>query len=216
MNSNVEMLLKQFTQLNSNIAKSIEKEADMQSAQTMEDFRFINNIDFYQDLNAIAFLRDIGKHFRVNSMLAKDSVKSRMATADSGEGISFTEFSYQVLQAHDFYRLFQDHNCRVQVGGSDQWGNITAGCDFIRRKTHKEAFGMTIPLLVDARGEKFGKSTGGGALWLDADRTSAYQLYQYLLNVQDSEVEDLLYRQTFKSEAAITEIMAEHMDSPEK
>ena len=130
--SNLDQLLQQFKQLNSNITAAITKES---SVDDMEDFRFINNIDFYEGLNSIDFLRDVGKHFRVNSMLAKDSVKSRMATSDSGEGISFTEFSYQVLQAYDFYNLYQQENCKVQVGGSDQWGNITAGCDFIRRKT---------------------------------------------------------------------------------
>ena len=130
--SNLDQLLQQFKQLNSNITAAIAKES---SVDDMEDFRFINNIDFYEGLNSIDFLRDVGKHFRVNSMLAKDSVKSRMATSDSGEGISFTEFSYQVLQAYDFYNLYQQENCKVQVGGSDQWGNITAGCDFIRRKT---------------------------------------------------------------------------------
>ena len=118
-------------------------------------------------MNTITFLREIGKHFRVSAMLSRDSVKSRMAENESGEGISFTEFSYQVLQSYDFYNLYKQENCLIQVGGSDQWGNIAAGCDFIRRKTQKEAYGMTIPLLVNQKGEKFGKSTGGGALWLD-------------------------------------------------
>lgn len=128
----------------------------------------------------MSFLRDIGKHFRVNTMLSRDSVKSRMVSVDAdslNEGISFTEFSYQILQAYDFYQLYERENCLCQIGGSDQWGNIVSGIDFIRRKTAKEAFGVTIPLLVNSKGEKFGKSTGGGSLWLDQTKTKPYELY---------------------------------------
>jgi tyrosyl-tRNA synthetase len=168
-------------------------------------------------MNALCFLRDIGKHFRVSQMLARDSVKSRM---QADEGISYTEFSYQILQAYDFYRLSLPsseggYNCALQIGGSDQWGNIVAGIDYIRRKTGKEAFGLTIPLLCNSRGEKFGKSTGGGCLWLDPAKTSPYELYQYIMNVADEDIEPLLLRCTFHSEESIFRAMSEHRRSPE-
>ena len=200
------------------MASSYEKHGTLESGNALTEVKFVNNIDFYNGLGTVSFLRDIGKHFRVNAMLSRDSVKSRMQGTDANsiDGISFTEFSYQVLQANDFYQLYQTEDCFCQVGGSDQWGNIVSGTDFIRRKTGKEAFGVTIPLLVNAAGEKFGKSTGGGCLWLDSSKTSPYQLYQYLLNVQDSEVEDLLLRLTFLQTALIAETMTKHYEAPQK
>ena len=137
----------------------------------LKPITYVNNIEFYKEMNALCFLREIGKHFRVSQMLARDSVKSRIQTNDNS-GISYTEFSYQMLQANDFYRLSLPReqggfSCALQIGGSDQWGNIVAGIDYIRRKTGQEAFGLTIPLLCSSKGEKYGKSTGGGSLWLD-------------------------------------------------
>lgn len=144
-------------------------------------------------------------------MLGRDSVKSRM---DSDDGISYTEFSYQILQAYDFYELNKAHNCALQIGGSDQWGNIASGVDFVRRKTGGQVYGVTIPLLTDKEGNKFGKSTGGGALWLDKQKTTPYQLYQYLLNTGDTEVEDLLLKLTFNEN--IPETMQLHSLTPDQ
>ncbi len=148
----------------------------------------VKNHEWLKPLSLIDFLRDVGKHFSVNSMLAKDSVKSRLDGRE--QGISFTEFSYQLLQAYDFLWLYENHHCVLQVGGSDQWGNITAGLDLIRRKKEDDAapaFGMTFPLLTTSTGAKFGK-TEKGAVWLDAARTSPYQFLQYWLNTADADV----------------------------
>ena len=153
-----------------------------------------NNLDWTAPVSAIEFLRDIGKHFSVNQMLAKDSVASRL---DSG-GISYTEFSYQVMQAFDYLELFRRHNCALQIGGSDQWGNIVAGVDLIRRVEAKSAHALTIPLLAKADGTKFGK-TAEGAIWLDPTMTSAYALFQFFLNSDDRDVEQLLKTFSFKS-----------------
>ena len=153
-----------------------------------------NNLDWTAPVSAIEFLRDIGKHFSVNQMLAKDSVASRL---ESG-GISYTEFSYQVMQAFDYLELFRRHNCALQIGGSDQWGNIVAGVDLIRRVEAKSAHALTIPLLAKADGTKFGK-TAEGAIWLDSTMTSAYALFQFFLNSDDRDVEQLLKTFSFKS-----------------
>ena len=153
-----------------------------------------NNLDWTAPVSAIEFLRDIGKHFSVNQMLAKDSVASRL---ESG-GISYTEFSYQVMQAFDYLELFRRYNCALQIGGSDQWGNIVAGVDLIRRVEAKSAHALTIPLLAKADGTKFGK-TAEGAIWLDPAMTSAYALFQFFLNSDDRDVEQLLKTFSFKS-----------------
>ena len=153
-----------------------------------------NNLDWTAPVSAIEFLRDIGKHFSVNQMLAKDSVATRL---ESG-GISYTEFSYQVMQAFDYLELFRRHNCALQIGGSDQWGNIVAGVDLIRRVEAKSAHALTIPLLAKADGTKFGK-TAEGAIWLDPTMTSAYALFQFFLNSDDRDVEQLLKTFSFKS-----------------
>ena len=157
-----------------------------------------NNLDWTAPVSAIEFLRDIGKHFSVNQMLAKDSVATRL---ESG-GISYTEFSYQVMQAFDYLELFRRHNCALQIGGSDQWGNIVAGVDLIRRVEAKSAHALTIPLLAKADGTKFGK-TAEGAIWLDPTMTSAYALFQFLLNSDDRDVEQLLKTFSFKSRAEL-------------
>ena len=164
----------------------------------------VNNYDWTQGVSYLEFLRDIGKHFTVNHMLAKESVRSRLE--DREHGISYTEFSYMLLQAFDFLHLFDRHACRIQGGGSDQWGNITAGIELIRRKNGGQAFGITFPLLTTSSGEKFGKSAGN-AIWLDANRTSPYQFYQYWINTDDRDVERFLKLFTFLDLDEIAAIM---------
>jgi tyrosyl-tRNA synthetase len=144
----------------------------------------VNNLEWTAPLSAIDFLRDIGKHFPINAMLDKESVRARL----SGGGLTYTEFSYQLLQAADFLELLRRYDCRLQIGGSDQWGNITAGLDLIRRVTGESAHGLTVPLVTNASGEKFGKSTGGGRVWLDPELTSPYAFYQFFFNTDDRDV----------------------------
>ncbi|HVS68990.1 MAG TPA: tyrosine--tRNA ligase, partial [Mycobacteriales bacterium] len=146
--------------------------------------RLVNNLDWTAPMSAIDFLRDIGKHFSVNVMLAKDSVSARL----NGEGISFTEFSYMLLQSNDYLELFRRHDCRLQIGATDQWGNIVAGLDLIRRVARGSAHALTVPLVTDSNGVKFGKSTGGGSLWLDPAMTSPYSFFQYFVNTADADV----------------------------
>lgn len=153
----------------------------------------VNNDDWFAKINLVDFLRDVGKHFRVNVMLTKDSVKGRL---ESEEGISFTEFSYQILQGYDFYHLYQTEGVVLQAGGSDQWGNITAGTDLIRKTLGKTAYGLTCPLLTRSDGKKFGK-TEGGAIWLAPDRCSPYDFYQYLFRVGDADVIKMMRMLTF-------------------
>ncbi len=143
----------------------------------------LNNADWLRPLSLFGFLRDVGKHFTVNQMVAKDSVKSRLSRAD--QGISYTEFSYMLLQAYDFLHLFDTHGCRLQLGGSDQWGNITMGIDLVRKVRQQEVWGLTTPLVVKADGTKFGK-TESGTVWLDASRTSPFQLYQFFFRSEDA------------------------------
>jgi len=172
---------------------------------------FVNNIDWTRGVSYLEFLRDVGKHFTVNYMLQKDSVKSRL----SGEGISYTEFSYMLLQAFDFLHLYQTKRCRLQFGGSDQWGNLTAGLELIRRKIQGEAFAFSVPLITNAEGKKFGKSAGN-AVWLDPTLTSPYQFHQFWLNVQDSEVVQLLKVFTFTSREEIERLELSMREHPEK
>jgi tyrosyl-tRNA synthetase len=172
---------------------------------------FVNNIDWTRGVSYLEFLRDIGKHFTVNYMLQKDSVKSRL----SGEGISYTEFSYMLLQAFDFLHLYQAKRCRLQFGGSDQWGNLTAGLELIRRKIQGEAFAFSVPLITNAEGKKFGKSAGN-AVWLDPALTSPYQFHQFWLNVQDSEVVQLLKVFTFTPREEIERLELSAREHPEK
>ena len=164
----------------------------------------VNNYDWTHGVSYLEFLRDIGKHFTVNHMLAKESVRSRLE--DREHGMSYTEFSYMLLQAFDFLHLFNQEGCRIQGGGSDQWGNITAGIELIRRKTGGQAFGITFPLLTTSSGEKFGKSAGN-AVWLDANKTSPYRFYQYWINTDDRDVERFLKLFTFLSLDEIAAIM---------
>ncbi|WP_288596467.1 tyrosine--tRNA ligase [uncultured Lactococcus sp.] len=162
-----------------------------------------NNYNWFENLTFIDFLRDVGKHFTVNYMISKDSVKSRMET-----GISYTEFAYQIMQGYDFYELNQLHNVTLQLGGSDQWGNMTAGTELLRRKADKQGHVITIPLITDSTGKKFGKSEGN-AIWLDADKTSPYEMYQFWLNVDDADAVKMLKIFTFLSLEEIAEIEKE-------
>lgn len=174
--------------------------------------KVVNNYDWTGNLDVITFLRDVGKNFGINYMLAKDSVESRIQS-----GISFTEFSYMILQSNDFLNLYKNENCRLQIGGSDQWGNITAGLELIRKSTDEEAkaYGFTIPLVTKADGTKFGKSEGG-AIWLDADKTSPYEFYQFLINTDDKDVAKFLKYFTFLSSEEIEALAAEVEQAPEK
>ena len=191
--------------------EEVEKNIKGLTAQAKKIFGFdvVNNWDWTKDINICDFLRDYGKYFNVNYMLAKDHVKSRMDV-----GITYAEFSYMLLQAMDFYYLFKEHNCELQVAGSDQWGNITSGIELIRKKLDKEAYGMVMPLVVDSNGVKFGK-TEGNALWLDEEKTSSYELYQYLINLEDSMIIDYLKKLTFLSKEEIEKIEKSHNEHPE-
>jgi tyrosyl-tRNA synthetase len=171
--------------------------------------KVVNNLDWTAPLSAIEFLRDIGKHFSVNQMLARDSVSSRL---DAG-GISYTEFSYQVLQSYDYLELFRRYNCTLQLGGSDQWGNIVAGLDLIRRVEQGSGHALTVPLLTKADGTKFGK-TAGGSVWLDPEMTSPYSFFQYWLNTDDKDVVNFLKVFSFKSHDEITELEKNHLENP--
>jgi tyrosyl-tRNA synthetase len=173
--------------------------------------RLVDNAEWTDGITFIEFLRDIGKHFTVNQMVAKESVRARME--DREVGISYTEFSYMLLQAFDFYVLSRDRGCDLQIGGSDQWGNITAGIDLIRKKLGKPAFGLTLPLITKADGTKFGK-TESGTVWLDARRTSVYRFYQFWVNADDRDVIRYLKYFTFLGRAEIESLEAQHAANP--
>lgn len=168
----------------------------------------VNNYDWFKDFTFLDFIRDVGKHITVNYMLAKDSVKSRLET-----GMSFTEFSYQLVQGYDFYHLNKNYNCIVQLGGSDQWGNIVTGTELIRRKSGGEAYAVTTPLIKKADGTKFGK-TEGGSVWLDPKKTSPYAFYQFWLNAADADSSNYIRIFTLKSKEEIEAIEAEHNEAP--
>ncbi len=173
--------------------------------------RLVDNAGWTKDVTFLDFLRDIGKHFSVNQMVAKESVRARME--DRETGISYTEFSYMLLQAFDFMVLCRDTNCELQIGGSDQWGNITAGIDLCRKKLGKSAFGLTFPLVLNADGTKFGK-TEAGAVWLDTKRTSVYKFYQFWINIDDRDVARYLKFFTFLSAEEIALLEKEHASNP--
>jgi tyrosyl-tRNA synthetase len=173
--------------------------------------RLVDNASWTAGVSYLDFLRDIGKHFSVNMMVAKESVRARMEDRESG--ISYTEFSYMLLQAFDFYHLFAEYQCELQIGGSDQWGNITAGIDLIRKKLGKTAFGLTLPLITNADGTKFGK-TVAGAVWLDPKRTSVYRFYQYWINTDDRDVVRYLKYFTFLSREEIEALEKKHAENP--
>ena len=171
-----------------------------------------NNNDWFKDINLIDFIRDTGKYITVNYMIAKESVKKRLSK-DSTVGMSFTEFSYQLIQAYDFYHLFSEKNCKVQMGGSDQWGNITSGVELIRKKSGEKAYALTCPLITKADGTKFGK-TEDGNVWLDRNKTSPYKFYQYWLNVSDTDAKKYIKIFTFYSENEIEEYIKTHDEAP--
>lgn len=175
--------------------------------------RLLDNFAWLSRLDVIAFLRDVGKEFPVGAMLAKESVRSRLGRAEVG--LSYTEFSYQILQSYDFLELWRAQGCTVQIGGADQWGNITAGIELIRRKTGGTAFGLTLPLVTRSDGGKFGK-TEAGAVWLDAARTSAYEMYQFWLNTADADVDRFLKYFTFLSLDEIADLAEATARAPEK
>lgn len=177
-------------------------------AEEIFGFEVVNNYDWTKDINIIDFLRDYGKYFNINYMLAKDKVKSRLES-----GITYAEFSYMILQALDFMHLYEERGCTLQVAGSDQWGNITAGIELVRKKLDKEIYGMVMPLVTDSNGVKFGK-TEGNALWLDKNKTSSYELYQYLINLEDSMIIEYLKKLTFLSKEEIEEIEKRHNENP--
>ncbi len=182
-------------------------EFDGDAAATM-----VNNYDWTKDVTFLEFLRDVGKHVTVNQMVAKDSVKSRM---EGEHGISFTEFSYMLLQAFDFWVQHEQYGCMLQIGGSDQWGNITAGIDLTRKRSGTSVHGLTWPLITRSDGQKFGKSVDG-AVWLDPERTLPYEFHQYWMRTDDRDVERFLLQLTLLSLDRIAEVMAEHTAAPEQ
>ncbi|MCZ8490567.1 tyrosine--tRNA ligase [Lactococcus lactis] len=186
------------TKWSGKIRSQLERFLDFENGENKAEMT--NNYNWFENLTFIDFLRDVGKHFTVNYMISKDSVKSRMES-----GISYTEFAYQIMQGYDFYELNQLHNVTLQLGGSDQWGNMTAGTELLRRKANKQGHVITIPLITDSTGKKFGKSEGN-AIWLDADKTSPYEMYQFWLNVDDADAVKMLKIFTFLSLEEIAEI----------
>lgn len=170
----------------------------------------VNNYDWFQGMGFLNFIRDVGKNITVNYMMAKDSVKNRLET-----GMSFTEFSYQLIQGYDFYHLYKAKNCKLQMGGSDQWGNITTGTELIRKMDGGSAHALTAPLLKKADGSKFGKSEGGN-VWIDKDKTSPYKFYQYWLNASDEDVPNLIRVFTLKTKEEIEALEAEHAEAPHR
>ena len=188
------------------VQKQLSKFLDFESKDNPA--QLVNNYDWFKNYNFLDFIRDVGKHMTVNYMMAKDSVKKRMET-----GISFTEFSYQLVQGYDFYWLYKNKNCKVQLGGSDQWGNIVTGTELIRRMDGGSAYAITSPLVQKADGTKFGK-TETGNIWLDAEKTSPYKFYQYWINSSDLDAENYIKIFTLFSKAEIEELLKEHRENP--
>lgn len=181
-------------------------------AQEANGAVLVNNYDWMKDFSFLAFIRDIGKHITVNYMMSKDSVKKRLSS-DAAEGMSFTEFTYQLVQGYDFLHLYRTHNCTLQMGGSDQWGNITTGTELIRRIGGGKGYAMTCPLITKADGTKFGK-TEGGNIWLDENRTSPYAFYQYWLNTSDEDAEKYIKIFTLLNQVEIESLIATHKEAP--
>ncbi len=204
---NEETLKKNIT----GVKKTLERYIDF-SSNKPNSAELVDNYDWMKKLTFLEFARDIGKHITVNYMMAKDSVKNRI-NAESKEGMSFTEFTYQLVQGYDFLYLYNNNNCKLQIGGSDQWGNITTGAELIRRKVQGKAYALTTPLVTKADGTKFGK-TEGGNIWLDAKRTSPYKFYQYWINSSDEDAEKYIKIFTFLDQKIIEELIAEHKKAP--
>lgn len=197
------------TVLNHNLdsqKKQLEQFLDFDCGENSAEI--VNNYDWFKEFSFLGFIREVGKHISINYMMAKDSVKNRLES-----GMSFTEFTYQLVQGYDFLHLYQDKGCRLQMGGSDQWGNIVTGTELIRRKVQGEAFALTAPLIKKADGSKFGKSEGGN-VWLDAGRTSPYKFYQYWLNTSDEDAENFIKIFTLKEKEEIDALVKEHAEAP--
>ena len=188
------------------IQKQLSRFLDFDCGQNSAEI--FNNYHWFKEIHFLDFIRDVGKHVSINYMMAKDSVKSRLES-----GMSFTEFSYQLVQGYDFYHLYVNNNCKLQLGGSDQWGNIVTGTELIRRKTSGEAFAMTTPLIKKADGTKFGK-TEGGNVWLDPERTSPYKFYQYWLNSSDQDAKSYIKIFTLFSQEEVNHLISEHENAP--
>ena len=193
------------------VQKTLERFIDF-SKDSDNAAELVNNYHWMKDLTFLDFARDIGKHITVNYMMAKDSVKNRI-NSESKEGMSFTEFTYQLVQGFDFLHLYSNKNCKLQIGGSDQWGNITTGTELIRRKVQGKAFALTSPLVTKADGTKFGK-TEGGNIWLDENRTSPYKFYQYWLNSSDLDAENYIKIFTFLDQETVEKLIREHKETP--
>jgi tyrosyl-tRNA synthetase len=189
------------------LAHFLDFESDSKNAALL-----VNNYDWMKDFSFLEFIRDVGKHITVNYMMAKDSVKNRISS-ESTDGMSFTEFTYQLVQGYDFLHLYKEQACTIQMGGSDQWGNITTGTELIRRIGGGKGFAITCPLITKSDGSKFGKSEGGN-VWLDAKRTSPYKFYQYWLNSSDEDAEKYIKIFTFLTEEDINTVLSEHQEAP--
>ena len=198
-----------LTCIKAQLSKFLDFDSDSPNAAIL-----VNNYDWMKDFSFLAFIRDVGKHITVNYMMSKDSVKKRLSGEDR-EGMSFTEFSYQLVQGYDFFHLYQEYGCKLQMGGSDQWGNITTGTELIRRKLGGEAFALTCPLITKADGGKFGK-TEKGNIWLDARYTSPYTFYQFWLNVTDEDAKKYIKIFTMLSKEEIDALVAEQEAAPEQ
>lgn len=204
---NEETLQKNLNGIKGQLSKFLDFESEAPNKALM-----VNNYDWMKDFSFLNFIRDIGKHITVNYMMSKDSVKKRLSE-ESKQGMSFTEFTYQLVQGYDFLHLYQHLNCKLQMGGSDQWGNITTGTELIRRKTGGEAFALTIPLITKADGGKFGK-TESGNVWLDPKMTSPYKFYQFWLNTSDEDAEKYIKVFTLLSHEEATELVQKHAEAP--
>ena len=193
------------------VKKQLKKFLDFDSGKPTSA-ELVNNYEWFKQMNLLEFIRDFGKHITVNYMMSKDSVRKRI---DSESGISFTEFTYQLIQGYDFYWLYQNKNCKLQMGGSDQWGNITTGNELIRKKTSNEAFAFTCPLITKSDGGKFGK-TESGNIWLDGEKTTSYQFYQFWLNAADADAEKWIKIFTFLGKKEIDDLLTLHQDDAGK
>ncbi|MGI0105482.1 tyrosine--tRNA ligase [Salinimicrobium sp. WS361] len=200
-------LLQNQNALKNQLSKFLDFESEAENAAVM-----VNNYDWMKDFSFLSFIRDVGKHITVNYMMSKDSVKKRLSS-DSSEGMSFTEFTYQLVQGYDFLHLYRELDCTLQMGGSDQWGNITTGTELIRRIGEGKGYALTCPLITKADGTKFGK-TESGNIWLDPARTSPYRFYQYWLNTSDEDAEKFIKIFTFLSKGEIEGLIAQHKEAP--
>jgi len=202
-----ETLAKNVAGVQGQLAKFLDFKSEEANAAVL-----VNNYDWLKDFTFLEFIRDVGKHITVNYMMSKDSVKKRL-TGEANEGLSFTEFTYQLVQGYDFLHLYKTKNCTMQMGGSDQWGNITAGTEMLRRMAGAKGYGLTCPLITKSDGTKFGKSEGGN-VWLSPDYTSPYKFYQYWLNASDEDAENYIKIFTFLDKETIEALVADHKEAP--